>query len=571
MRIVASSGRILGHYGQVNWFGEKNGRSGGGRARDAVSRRALLRRGGTVGAGALLGAAGVAIAAADGAPDPRQPVQAAGADGAANDLSRLVQDVRAHGAAGDGATDDTAAIQSALDAVGPEGGTVFLPAGRYRISATLVVRTHNTAMVGVGPGQRVGAGQDAVGTRIEAVGSLDDGPMLRVQLDKDTAPLHGVTLRDFALDGQRASGGSGVHFRSYRGLISHVFVYNVLGHGFDFQGYPDWDTYDTVVAFSQASRCGGSGFYLGEGATDLHFTSCVVFDNQDNMQLAGGGSAQVTGCHFYAAARHNIFFNGAGSRTKFANCKIEGADANGVLIDSTHSSYSDILFTGCNFASNGRKGDNLYDHIAITGPAENVVNRTVISGCTFSTKSGSPVARNFIGIGPSGRQTTIVGNNFGPPSHYGTGVVADEGARANPSVIRANGGLLEPDAALIRKAVHTMVVAGPNIVIDTDDATHTMTVSSSATVRTITSDTVLAVTDDLVRVNSEYDLEVTVPSDSTAAVPVGTTMRVRRVGAGEVALTAEPGVKLSGRLDRVERYSSYTLTKVYADQWDVES
>lgn len=49
-----------------------------------------------------------------------------------------VIDVRSHGAAGDGRTDDTAALNAALRAVHDGGGgTVFLPAGTYCISASL--------------------------------------------------------------------------------------------------------------------------------------------------------------------------------------------------------------------------------------------------------------------------------------------------------------------------------------------------------------------------------------------------------------------------------------------------
>ncbi|MGE5549874.1 MAG: glycosyl hydrolase family 28-related protein [Bacteroidota bacterium] len=45
----------------------------------------------------------------------------------------------AYGAAGDGRTDDTAAIQKALDAAAGEGGVVYLPAGRYRLDGSLKV------------------------------------------------------------------------------------------------------------------------------------------------------------------------------------------------------------------------------------------------------------------------------------------------------------------------------------------------------------------------------------------------------------------------------------------------
>src|SRR3954466_10015540 len=45
------------------------------------------------------------------------------------------------GAQGDGTSDDSAALQSAIDKAGasPGGGIVFVPAGRYRVTRTIYV------------------------------------------------------------------------------------------------------------------------------------------------------------------------------------------------------------------------------------------------------------------------------------------------------------------------------------------------------------------------------------------------------------------------------------------------
>ena len=61
-------------------------------------------------------------------------------------------DVKKMGAAGDGKTDDTAAIQSALSLQQTTNNlTVFFPAGTYLITDTLVVnRTLGTALLGTG-------------------------------------------------------------------------------------------------------------------------------------------------------------------------------------------------------------------------------------------------------------------------------------------------------------------------------------------------------------------------------------------------------------------------------------
>ena len=50
--------------------------------------------------------------------------------------SGLTVNVRDHGARGDGQTDDTAAIQAALDAAQGTGGRVWIPAGTYMINGT---------------------------------------------------------------------------------------------------------------------------------------------------------------------------------------------------------------------------------------------------------------------------------------------------------------------------------------------------------------------------------------------------------------------------------------------------
>lgn len=66
----------------------------------------------------------------------------------AQDKFRDIVSVKDFGATGDGATDDTAAIQLALDAA--TGGLVYIPAGNYKISATLDISAAGATVRGDG-------------------------------------------------------------------------------------------------------------------------------------------------------------------------------------------------------------------------------------------------------------------------------------------------------------------------------------------------------------------------------------------------------------------------------------
>ncbi len=86
------------------------------------TRRDFLVAAGAVGAGMLLAGAGGVAAAADekNAGERSEPVAA-----------RNTLNVRDFGATGDGKTDDTKAIQKALDSAAGTQGTVFVPEGSY--------------------------------------------------------------------------------------------------------------------------------------------------------------------------------------------------------------------------------------------------------------------------------------------------------------------------------------------------------------------------------------------------------------------------------------------------------
>ena len=65
-------------------------------------------------------------------------------------VNRSIVNVKDYGATGDGSTDDTTAIQTALAAIPSEGAGIYFPAGEYLVSDFLVVPS-NTKLFGDGP------------------------------------------------------------------------------------------------------------------------------------------------------------------------------------------------------------------------------------------------------------------------------------------------------------------------------------------------------------------------------------------------------------------------------------
>lgn len=113
-----------------------------------------------------------------------------------HNLTTGVFNVREYGAKGDGVTDDTEAIQDAIDASRNSGATVYLPAGIYNISDTLIIYSHTKL---VGSGKRGTSETGYSGTQInysgdDAVISTDGG-----------ASCFGAEVRNIRVNGTKGA------------------------------------------------------------------------------------------------------------------------------------------------------------------------------------------------------------------------------------------------------------------------------------------------------------------------------------------------------------------------------
>jgi hypothetical protein len=187
----------------------------------------------------------------------------------------LVANVLEYGAVGDGATDDTAAIQAALDAV-PARGTVIIPAGVYIFNKPLLVKS-NTKVTGTGT-LKAAPIEDWTGSdRIDPFTAMPGSPFFGlVNENHDAAVItdENLTVRGITIDYTDLPLGDGTRHCIYFRKVRRVVVEGV-----------------TII--------GGSSAVALLGCDDTLIQACrmVDFSNCGPDHWDGPGNAKVIGNH----------------------------------------------------------------------------------------------------------------------------------------------------------------------------------------------------------------------------------------------------------------------------------
>jgi hypothetical protein len=245
-------------------------------------------------------------------------VDAHGGGGGDSSFQDAVED---HSADNTGVTDTTAALQAALDAAATSKGLVWLPAGSYKITDTLVVPT-GVSVAGPGAAQCVITTDQAI--VMMTVGSYPSG----------AGDRYGM-VSGFALDGNdTATGGLDlvkvVVQRSFRSLEAR----NIAGFGYRLDA-----TQNCTFADCDANECdkgwlvlndAGSNLWLRCETADSHVTG-LVFDDDNTL---GGYSL--------AAFGHQ-----GPSQNRFIKCLYEyGSMTKGMdIVKGRYNAWEDCNFT----------------------------------------------------------------------------------------------------------------------------------------------------------------------------------------------------------------------------------
>ena len=170
--------------------------------------------------------------------------------------------VKDYGAVGDGTTDDTAAIQAALNAA---TGMVIIPPGSYIISSGLVFpQTKGVSLVGFGEA-RAAANDYPVKLTFTHTGSA------AIRLTKDGQALKNVVIESSgarasaALDttsfGVLVEGNDSTNTTVANSLLENVFVAKHPSHGFVYSGANFMNRFNGLAV----RDCKGHALYISDG------------------------------------------------------------------------------------------------------------------------------------------------------------------------------------------------------------------------------------------------------------------------------------------------------------------
>jgi hypothetical protein len=280
-----------------------------------------------------------------------------------NKMQDLVS-VKDFGAKGDGTTDDTSAIQAAINLACTYGGNVYLPAGTYKISAALVFTMNS---VTVDPIKRPSMSGDGMGaTSIYQTANANGIEIIGY----DPQPAGYGLFQDFTLYGYQKN-KLGIALKDIAFItISNVYLAgwstglygaNVLSSTFN----------DLVIRFNDG------GFYFEPNAAfgfvsepnAITMSNCTVGNNDSyGGKVIGAGAFNYTG--------GSIEANGFGTDLSSAKWGLALVDVGGKLAQQSASGFN---ITGVYFEGNGGQAQFQVQQ-TVSRPGIN----GVLNGCSFT-------------------------------------------------------------------------------------------------------------------------------------------------------------------------------------------
>lgn len=302
-----------------------------------------------------------------------------------------------YNAAGNGTTDDTAAIQAAINAAAISGLPVYVPSGTYKV--TSLIYTSNLRIFGAGSRlsilkRQVASSSGVLGGVVGGIGAL--------------TAVEDLIVEDLTFDGDQANTTYGSNaaallhaYHCKRVTVKRCRFMNGSGYGVGLQGFPtaaagkvgpQMDVYLEKCEFLNNGYINGSPASADgidvKDSERLTLIDCYSEGNSDKGFNLRGRYISVFGCRSKSNAigwdinAHNsAVTDDADTYATLTGCAAISNTGAGFVATSTEDSVTRVSFVGCIAKSNGGAG------IGSNDSASGTVRITVNGGHVFGHTS----------------------------------------------------------------------------------------------------------------------------------------------------------------------------------------
>ena len=304
-----------------------------------------------------------------------------GTGAAATDVQSKLREsisVKDFGAVGDGVTDDTAAIQAAIDTQ----RAVYFPRGTYLCNSPLVIAYVHARLYG----------EDQYTTTIK--GSVDGAyTILRIGVAGGTWGQYGnVTLENIRIDGNRSVGSANALSKGIEALwtshirMNKVRITNTRGHGVEFYtgGYSSLT--DCII-----TSHGITGLYLNGVNSSDSVTSTLV----QSCQISSNGQYGVHAKNFFNITLDSNVIEDIGTGGVGAAIKLEGADLRNMSITHNYLEANNDAAYDIDASGIGIRGLSIENNWLAGTPTTDTYNftgATLINAIVQGNEGGDGVA-----------------------------------------------------------------------------------------------------------------------------------------------------------------------------------
>lgn len=283
-----------------------------------------------------------------------------------------------YGAVGDGVTDDTLAVQAAINSL-TNGGCVYFPPGVYLLG-TITVYGATTLL---------GAGGWATTLRLKAGANA-----ALIQTPDDGVQRYGLNIRSMGLDGQADVQTSGTTpLINIRGMseptLGDLYIRHPRGAAISIGQatagiYCTVPVLDRIVIRGDDTNSHGPGILFDSGSSDALVSQCDIgfFGAGAGIGFSGHNGATVSNVNVWQC-RYGIQWYRS-DRTRVVGCLSDYAKYHGFIAQES----DELQFDACQAREYGMAAANTYDGFRLEGAAGVPAEEISLTGCRAMSSAG---------------------------------------------------------------------------------------------------------------------------------------------------------------------------------------